>query len=203
MASVLGQRYGRLYYFKNKTCGVKSKRGIEGNLGLASNRSDSTTIDIWHRGFCHRILDEYKLKYISDKVREIDILNKDRPNTSICGTCAMGRQHKESATRTGEKAEDILEIVHLDLYGPMQTVGLSGEHHFITIINKRSGRISLPLLRTKDEALTAFKIIRALAEKSSGKEVKIFCSDGGGEYVNKEFKKYLQVVESLQRSLHP
>lgn len=104
----------------------------------------------------------------------------------------MGRQHKEAATKVRERATEILQVVHSDLCGPMQTVGLSGERYFITFIDETSGRVSLSLLRTKDQALATFQAYRARAEKSGGKEIKAFRTDGGGEYVNTEFKKYLE-----------
>ena len=56
-----------------------------------------------------------------------------------------------------ERADDILQVVHTDLCGPMQTVGLSDERYFITFIDACSGRVSLSLLHTMDEALTAFQ----------------------------------------------
>ena len=73
----------------------------------------------------------------------------------------------------------------------MQRVGLSGERYFITFIDETSGRVSLSLLRTKDQALATFQAYRAQAEKSSGKEIKAFRTDGGGEFVSTEFEKYL------------
>jgi len=170
----LGHRYGRLYYLtNNKRQGERNER-VEANLGLASNRSGSTTIEVWHRRFCHRTLDDASAKYISAKVRDMDITDKEKQKTTICGICAVGRQHKESTTGVREMANEVLEIVHSDLCGPMQTIGLSGERYFITFIDERSGRISLSLLRTKDKALTAFQVYKARAERSTGKEIKVF-----------------------------
>ena len=40
----------------------------------------------------------------------------------------------------------------------------------------------LYLLRTKDEALDAFKIFKVEVEKQCGKQIKIVRSDQGGEY---------------------
>jgi len=40
--------------------------------------------------------------------------------------------------------------------------------------------------------IVAFQAYRARAEKASGKEIKLLQSDGGGEYINQGFKKYLE-----------
>jgi len=122
----------------------------------------------------------------------MDSTDKEKQKTTICGICAVGRQDKESATRVREMVNEILEIVHSDICGPMQTIGLRGERYFITFIDERGGRISLSLLRTKDEALTVFQVYKARVERSSGKEIKVFRTDGGGEYMSNEYKKYLE-----------
>ena len=73
----------------------------------------------------------------------------------------------------------------------MQTTGPNGERYFITFIDERSGRVSITLLNSKDGAFAAFRSYRARAEKSSGRNIKAFRSDGGGEYLNREFRQYL------------
>jgi len=48
------------------------------------------------------------------------------------------------------------------------------------------------ILKYKLEALEKFKEWKALREKESGKQVKQFRTDGGGEYTSKKFAEYLQ-----------
>jgi transposase InsO family protein len=47
-------------------------------------------------------------------------------------------------------------------------------------------------LKYKSEALEKFKEWKALSEKESGKQVKRFCTNGGGEYTSKKFAQYLK-----------
>jgi len=68
---------------------------------------------------------------------------------------------------------------------------INGERYFITFTDRQSGRVSVCLLHTKDGALAAFQAYKARAERASGKEIKSLWSDGGGEYLNTRFKKYL------------
>jgi len=156
-----------------------------------TNQSPGASLATWHRRLCHRSLDDAAVRYISSKVENMEVNNKSESTPKICGICAQGRQHKEAGTKRREKCREILAIVHSDLCGPMQTVGLNGERYFVTFIDEMSGRVSIALLNTKDGAIKAFESYRARAEKSSGKVIKVFRNDGGGEYLNREFKKYL------------
>jgi len=155
------------------------------------NQSPGASLETWHRRLCHRSLDDAAVRYISSKVENMEGNNKRELTTKICGICAQGRQHNEAGTKRREKCREILAIVHSDLCGPMQTVGLNGERYFVILIDEMSGWVSIALLNTKDGALKAFESYRARAEKSSGKVIKVFRSDEGGEYLNREFTKYL------------
>lgn len=55
-------------------------------------------------------------------------------------------------------------------------------------------------LKSKDEALSAFKNFRALVESGPEKKVKVFHIDRGEEFNSNEFKRYCE-VEGIERHL--
>ena len=167
-----------------------------------TNQSPNATLEVWHKRLCHRTLDEASVKYISSNVQNMVVTDIAEPSTTICDICAIGRQHKEAGTKAREKATEILAVVHSDLCGPMQTVGLNGERYFVTFIDETCGRVSITLLRSKDGTLTAFKDYRARAEKKSGREIRALRTDGGGEYRNREFEKFL-IEAGIQHLVSP
>jgi transposase InsO family protein len=59
------------------------------------------------------------------------------------------------------------------------------------------------ILKYKSEALEKFKEWKALREKESGKQVKRFCTDGGGEYTSKKFAEYLKSEGILKETTTP
>jgi len=59
------------------------------------------------------------------------------------------------------------------------------------------------ILKYKLAALEKFKEWMALREKESGKEVKRFRTDGGGEYTSKKFAEYLKSVGILKETTMP
>jgi len=108
----------------------------------------------------------------------MDVSDSGKQSTTICGICAIGRQDQEAGTGFREKADEVGEAINSALCGPMHGIGLCGERYFTPFIAETSGRGRRSLLQTKDDALSAFQVYRARAEKSSGKHIKSFKSDG-------------------------
>ena len=48
------------------------------------------------------------------------------------------------------------------------------------------------MIKRKHEVLDVFKKFKCLVEKQSGKMIKVLRTDGGGEYVSKEFKEFCE-----------
>jgi hypothetical protein len=59
------------------------------------------------------------------------------------------------------------------------------------------------ILKYMSEALEKFKEWKALREQVSGKQVKRFRSDGGGEYTTKKFAEYLKSDVILKEMTTP
>jgi len=59
------------------------------------------------------------------------------------------------------------------------------------------------ILQYKSEALEKFKEWKALREKESGKQVKRFRTDGGGEYTSKKFAECLKSKGILKETTTP
>nr|GEZ05041.1 retrovirus-related Pol polyprotein from transposon TNT 1-94 [Tanacetum cinerariifolium] len=79
--------------------------------------------------------------------------------------------------------ENILDLVHSDVCGPMKTKTLGGCSYFVTFIDDHSRKVWVYTLKTKDQVLDVFKQFHALVERQTGKKLKCIRSDNGGEYI--------------------
>jgi hypothetical protein len=99
----------------------------------------------------------------------------------FCDGCAIVKQHRTLFPRaTGFRAEKPLELVHMDLCGPITPPTAGGKKYFLLLIDDHSRYMWLELIRTKDEALRFFKKVKALAETERGSKLLAFRSDRGG-----------------------
>ncbi|KAK8704987.1 hypothetical protein V6N13_048598 [Hibiscus sabdariffa] len=92
----------------------------------------------------------------------------------------------------GERASDLLGLIHSDVCGPMNTQARGGFRYFITFTDDFSRYGYIYLMRHKSEALEKFKEFRNEVQNQHGKSIKALRSDRGGEYLSHEFDELLK-----------
>jgi hypothetical protein len=91
----------------------------------------------------------------------------------------------------GNRAKEVLGLVHSDLCGPMNIQARGGYEYFVTFIDDYSRYGYVYLLHRKSECFEKFKEYKAKTEKRHNKSIKSLRSDRGGEYLLGEFREYL------------
>ena len=100
-------------------------------------------------------------------------------------SCIMGKQHKKYFPKgVSWRASVLLELIHIDICGPMKTPSLGSERYFLICIDDFSRMTWVYFLKEKSEAFATFKKFKALVEKQKGCSIKKICSDRGGEYTS-------------------
>ena len=116
----------------------------------------------------------------------------DCESLPTCESCLIGKMTKSPFKGKGERASDILGLVHTDVCGPMNTSARGGFRYFITFTDDLSRYGYVYLMRHKSDSFEMFKRYRNEVEKQTRKEIKILRSDRGGEYLSSEFLTYLE-----------
>ena len=80
-----------------------------------------------------------------------------------------------------------LEIMHSDIFGPMQTSSIGGCKYFLNFIDDYSRKTWLYFLKHKYDAFSYFQQFKALVENQSGHRIKILRTDRGGEMFQMNF----------------
>lgn len=86
------------------------------------------------------------------------------------------------------RADEPLQLVHVDLCGPITPSTLADNKYFMLFVDDYTRWTTVYMLKSKDQAVDAFIKFRAEVEKSSGYEIKILRSDRGGEFLSKSFQ---------------
>ena len=95
--------------------------------------------------------------------------------------CIKGKQTKHTkkgATRSNE----LLEIIHTDICGPLSIPYFTGEKYFITFIDDLSRYGYVYLMHENSQTIDIFEMFITEVERQLNKKIKIVRSDRGGEY---------------------
>lgn len=77
-----------------------------------------------------------------------------------------------------------------------------GYWYYISFFEESTGLIDIEPLKFKDDALATFKSYKALQEKQSDFQLKVFHTDGGGEYKS-NFDDYLKEISITHKVTAP
>ncbi|KAI3768676.1 hypothetical protein L2E82_19506 [Cichorium intybus] len=205
------QQKGLSFLFQSGMCKVfHQDRGLIFQSSMSSNRmyplnedASETTEQItdecmysnndglgklWHERLGHISKTSMKTLQHKEMVRDLPEFIID---TSVCKDCMVGKQTKEAIPRSSSwRAEEILELVHSDICGPINPISNTGKKYFLSFIDDYSRKGWVYLLTEKSQALESFKDFKDKVEKETGKVVKALRTDRGGEYLSNEFSKF-------------
>ena len=73
---------------------------------------------LWHKRLCHVNIDNLVSINKMKKVRRLPKLKK--PDNTMCKQCQLGKMTKSSFKRKTYTSNEVLELVHIDLCGPIE-----------------------------------------------------------------------------------
>jgi len=145
-------------------------------MALIKKSSDSA---VWHGRTAH--LGHRNMIKMRSLVKGMEEL-KTSPSEEICGYCMIGRQQAEISRSSMTRATKILELLHLNLEGPLPTAWIGGYSYFLLIKDDFSLLTFVYPLKLKSEAHHKLMEFKTLMEKQTDMEVKRLRVDGGGEF---------------------
>ena len=102
---------------------------------------------------------------------------------------------KGKFSKTSFKAKKVvstsrpLELLHIDLFGPMKTASINGKKYGLVIVDDYSRWTWVKFLRHKDESHSVFASFCSQVQNEKSCKIVRVRSDHGGEFENKDFEK--------------
>ncbi|UYV61328.1 hypothetical protein LAZ67_1004381 [Cordylochernes scorpioides] len=174
-----------LYIVKGKILN-SSKTAFNSERDHFQNNSLRT----WHQRLCHIDSNAIEKMAREELVIGLEISSRDK---GLCDDCCIAKSTKASHKNLGNiRSKQTLELIHTDICGPMPVKSTGGNRYFLSFVDDFSRRITVYLLKNKDEVLKHFDIYRATVERQTGNKIKVLRSDNGLEFCNREFQDKLQ-----------
>ncbi|GFY32614.1 retrovirus-related Pol polyprotein from transposon TNT 1-94 [Trichonephila clavipes] len=109
-----------------------------------------------------------------------------------CIPCKLAKSKRVSFKKTGAvRSKRPLELLHMDLCGPMPTESQGGNKYFLSIIDDYSRKVTVFPIRNKSDVFHMFIRFQKRAERFLSKKVIAVRTDGGLEFCNKDMDNFL------------
>lgn len=155
-------------------------------------RSTPETAQLWHQRFGHLSYPGLAALKQQDMVDGIKVPAADfvRAGETPCDTCAQAKQARQPFPDSNTTTTKQLELVHMDVCGPMPVESLGGSRYFATFLDDYSRFSVVVPVRAKADVPAVVQRTLALLETQTGGKVVAVRTDRGGEYVNRELSAW-------------
>lgn len=145
---------------------------------------------LWHRRLGH-------LNYQGlCKMRDGAVLGIDFKKNSLeierCETCAMGKQCRQPFKKSETETKGILDLIHSDMMGPMETLSIGKARYILTFIDDFSRKVFCYFLKNKSDAFERFVELKNFVENQTERKIKALRTDNGTEYLSTRFEQMLK-----------
>ncbi|GJT51839.1 retrovirus-related pol polyprotein from transposon TNT 1-94 [Tanacetum coccineum] len=204
--------------FRSKTCYVRNLEGDdlltggrESNLYTISisdmaasspvclmSKATSTKSWLWHRRLSH-----LNFGTINDLTRLdlVDGLPKFKYGKDhLCSACERGKSKKASHPPKLVPSDHFkLELLHMDLCGPMRVASINGKKYILVIVDDYSRYTWVYFLHSKDETPEIIKKFIAQAQLNYKAKVCKIRTDNGTEFKNATLKAHYEKLGIMQQ----
>ena len=146
-------------------------------------------LSLWHRRLGHYNHDHVRQLHTKDMVTGMKLVSKSKSDP-ICEPCLAGKMHANPFPTSDSRASKPLELVHMDLKGPITVTSLGGYHYWVTFVDD-STRFKCAIgLKRKSDTFAAFKQFKAYAENLHNAKIKVIRDDKGSEFMPNDFEQF-------------
>ncbi|KAF7808328.1 Cysteine-rich RLK (RECEPTOR-like protein kinase) 8 [Senna tora] len=165
--------------FQSKNDGNKKK-----DTSKADKYYDHCKANGHTRDTCFKI---HGLGHASNNVlKHIDQIHVIDPAGTPCAACHNAKQNRLPFSTSDSRAENKLELLHIDLWGPYRLPALNLAQYFLTIVDDHTRATWTFLLQNKTQVHYTLKTFLEYSQKQHNANVRIIRTDNGTEFVNQQ-----------------
>ncbi|GBO19376.1 Copia protein [Araneus ventricosus] len=156
---------------------------------IALNASNKNNLEDWHRKFCH-INPRYIINTSkNESVKGLPIFKNEQLN---CEVCKLAKTKRKSFKPIGKiKSTKPLQLLHMDVCGPLPSQSLRGHRYFLSITDDYSRKVIVYPMKNKSEVFDCFTKFQKRAERYLNSKIINIRTDRGMEFCHNEFQNFL------------
>ena len=155
-----------------------------------SCRFKSSSIDIWHQRLGHPQFSTIQLLKNKGLIEVVVSSKAD----NLCDSCQLGKLSKLPFSSSEHSSSNVFDKIHCDLWGPALVLSIGKFRFYACLVDDFSNYTWIIPLRNKSDFFAAYLSFEQSVERQFNKKIKIFHSDGGGEFVNSRLSSHFLVT---------
>jgi transposase InsO family protein len=197
---------GISFVFSNNSCDIRKNAQLvatasqsEGTYCLrtaqqASALAAKESPQLWHRRYGHLGFDNLAKLQQHSMVRGIGITPTQfrAAADAGCEHCVIAKQHKNPHPTSDSDSNRPLQLLHMDVCGPIQVPSLGNSLYLATYLDDYSKLSVVRPVATKHEVANVTIEVIKLLENQSGHRLLVARTDNGTEYVNSTLADYFR-----------
>lgn len=185
---IVAKKNGNMYIMEqvkttNTNKNIQNTKESKNNMdydGIYEISEKYSTADLLHQRLGH--ISGPKLQQVIQASTGIELDSKT--NIGVCEGCHLGKSCRLKFAQHNNKLSSPMDMVVADLCGPIYGCYISG------IIDVASGMVWVRIIKKKSYTSQHVMEWCTRAQTQTGKTLKRFHSDGGGEYLSNELKTF-------------
>lgn len=207
---------GNKVSFQKGTCYIKNRQNeLVGKAELVNGvyrlnvksasllaASAMTSGTDWHRRMGH--LNSKDLNAMKNGAVE-GLMYNDKADVSKlnCTVCCEGKQTRLPFPLSNNRSKAVLDVVHADVCGPMETKSIGLHRYFLLFVDDYSRMTFVYFLRNKSEVFKCFQEFRVMVEKQMNTNIKVLRSDNGLEFCSQDMQNYMKKCGIIHQRTTP
>ena len=193
---------GYSLFFINGICTIKDDQGIPlftakminrcfsigkhvSHISMSINATEKSIL--WHKRLGH--FNYATLKKMA-ALHVVEGLPEIHEQNDVCEACQLGKQSMIKFSKSAIRTTTKLQIVHIDVCGPMHNESLNDLRYFLLFIDDYNRYCWVFFLKSKIYVFYEFVKFKTTVEVEIGEKMKVLRSDNGGEFTSQRFKDF-------------
>nr|GFB06218.1 hypothetical protein [Tanacetum cinerariifolium] len=152
-------------------------------------KATSSQAWLWHRRLSHLNFDTINLLSKNDIVVGLPKLKFVKDH--LCSSCELGKAKQKSFhTKLTPSSKRLLQLLHMDLCGPIRVASINGKRYVLVIVDDYSRFTWTHFLRSKDKTLEVLIDFLRLVQRGLQAQVRVVRTDKGTEFLNQTLHAY-------------
>ncbi|RWR75576.1 Zinc finger, CCCH-type [Cinnamomum micranthum f. kanehirae] len=157
------------------------------NEAMFSTRFRAASDDVWHQRLGHPqtlVLDLLKKNNVIISTTKVN-------NVSVCDSCQMAKACRLPFLNSVNCSNDPVSVIHCDLWGPAPVLSCQHFRYYVIFVDECTRFTWYFPLKKKSDFYQCFVDFYKYVKTQFARKIRIFQSDGGGEFSDTRFGSFL------------